>query len=183
MTTRPSPEDADEAAPSTAPSPMDLSELRKLVQLMLRADLTELEVDDKNRGLRLHLKRGSEHGRGEPGLASVVQVVPSGMAPQPGSMAAPVGPATSAAPAGPPPGTEIFKSPIVGTFYRAASPEAEPFVQAGSAFDEGSVLCIIEAMKVMNEIRAEFRGQVVEVLAENGEPVEYGQPLFLIKKG
>jgi acetyl-CoA carboxylase biotin carboxyl carrier protein len=162
---------------------MDLSELRKLVQLMLRADLTELEVDDKNRGLRLHLKRGSEHARVEPGLAGVVQVVPGGMASAPQPMAAPGAGHPGSAPAGPPPGTEVFKSPIVGTFYRATSPEAEPFVQAGSPFDEGSVLCIIEAMKVMNEIRAEFRGQIVEVLAENGEPVEFGQPLFLIKKG
>jgi len=70
----------------------------------------------------------------------------------------------------------------VGTFYRAASPDAEPFVKAGSTFDEGSVLCIIEAMKVMNEIRAEFHGEVVEVLAENGEPVEFGQPLFLVRR-
>src|SRR6185503_12135357 len=115
----------------------------------------------------------------EAGLASMVQVVP-GVVPAP--VAAPsAGSAPAAGPSGPPPGTEVFKSPIVGTFYRAASPDAEPFVSAGKEFDEGMVLCIIEAMKVMNEIRAEFRGQVLEVLAENGEPVEFGQPLFLIK--
>jgi len=101
-------------------------------------------------------------------------------APQPAPAAATAAPA--GAPEGPPPGTEVFKSPIVGTFYRSPSPEAESFVEPGKAFAEDSVLCIIEAMKVMNEIRAEFRGEVVEVLAENGEPVEFGQPLFLVKR-
>ena len=160
---------------------MDLSELQKLVRLMLRADLAELELEDSNRGVRVHLKRDSAR-RVEAGVPSVVQVMPSGL-----SAAAPLAASTTAAgaptaPAGPPPGTEVFKSPIVGTFYRSPSPEAESFVSAGSTFEEGSVLCIIEAMKVMNEIRAEFRGEVVEVLAENGEPIEFGQPLFLIKR-
>lgn len=163
---------------------MDLSDLRKLVQLMLRADLSELELDDTNRGLRVHLKRPSQKGD-SPG-PSVVQVLPTpmaaAMAAPPVAAAAPTG-GVPAAPAGPPEGTEVFKSPIVGTFYRSASPEAEPFVSPGARFDENTVLCIIEAMKVMNEIRAEFRGEIVEVLAGNGEPVEFGQPLFLVKKG
>jgi len=131
----------------------------------------------------VHLKR--DLGRGaEGGMPNLVQVVP-GMMPGVVPAAAPAAPAPGgapAAPAGPPPGTEVFKSPIVGTFYRASSPDAEPFASPGKAFAEGAVLCIIEAMKVMNEIRAEFRGEVVEVLAENGEPVEFGQPLFLIKR-
>ena len=156
---------------------MDLTELKKLVQLMLRADLSELELDDSKRGLRVHLRRDTGAREAETGHASVVQVVP-GSAPVLAGPAAPTAPAS-----GPPAGTEIFKSPIVGTFYRAASPEAEPFVAPGKAFAEGAVLCIIEAMKVMNEIRAEFRGEVLEALAENGEPVEFGQPLFLIKRG
>ena len=173
---------------------MDLSELKKLVQLMLRADLSELEMDDSKRGLRVHLKRTLPGAKDSlSGLPGMVQVMPGQMMASP-MMSAPMGagvgqpsgasaPAPAAAPAGPPPGTEVFKSPIVGTFYRASSPDSEPFVSAGKTFAEGSVLCIIEAMKVMNEIRAEFRGEVVEVLAENGEPVEFGQPLFLIKKG
>ncbi len=159
---------------------MDLIELRKLVQLMLRADLSELELDDSKRGLRVHLKRDLGRRGSEGGLASMVQVVPNVVS---GAVLAPSAlPATASAPSGPPPGTEVFKSPIVGTYYRAVSPDAEPFVSPGKEFDEGTVLCIIEAMKVMNEIRAEFRGQILEVLAENGEPVEFGQPLFLIKK-
>ena len=160
---------------------MDLAELRKLVQLMLRADLSELELDDKNSGQRVHLKRDSAR-RAEAAIPSVVQMIPGPLGAAPMAAAA-----SSAAPAagagGPPPGTEVFKSPIVGTFYRSPSPDAEPFLREGTRFAEGSVLCIIEAMKVMNEIRAEFSGTVVEVLAENGEPVEFGQPLFLIKKG
>jgi len=165
---------------------MDLIELRKLVQLMLRADLSELELDDSKRGLRVHLKRDNGRRGPEANLPSMVHVVPGvvpsvGPGPAPTSSAPPA--AAPGAPEGPPPGTEVFKSPIVGTFYRASSPDAEPFVSPGKEFGEGMVLCIIEAMKVMNEIRAEFRGQVLEVLAENGEPVEFGQPLFLIKKG
>ena len=163
---------------------MELTELRKLVQLMLRADLAELELDDTKRGLRVRLKRDTARRAAEPGLAGVMQVLPAGV-----PVSAPVlgaSPSATAAPVaagGAPPGTEVFKSPIVGTLYRASSPDAEPFVSAGSRFEEGAVLCIIEAMKVMNEIRAEFAGEVVEVLAENGEPVEFGQPLFLIRKG
>jgi acetyl-CoA carboxylase biotin carboxyl carrier protein len=163
---------------------MDLSELRKLVQLMHRADLAELELDDTNRGLRVHLKRNTPRGGAEGPLPSVVQVVPSALAGGlPAGMAAPLGPGEASAPAAAAPGTEVFKSPIVGTFYRSPSPEAEPFVGPGQAFAEGTVLCIIEAMKVMNEIRAEFRGEVLEILAENGEPVEFGQPLFRIRRG
>jgi acetyl-CoA carboxylase biotin carboxyl carrier protein len=164
---------------------MDLIELRKLVQLMLRADLSELELDDSKRGLRVHLRRDTGRRGPESNLPSMVQVVPSVLpAVVPGVVPGSPAPAVPApaAPNGPPPGTEVFKSPIVGTFYRAAAPDAEPFVSPGKEFDEGTVLCIIEAMKVMNEIRAEFRGQIVEVLAENGEPVEFGQPLFLVKR-
>ncbi|MBM3976331.1 MAG: acetyl-CoA carboxylase biotin carboxyl carrier protein, partial [Planctomycetes bacterium] len=76
-----------------------------------------------------------------------------------------------------------FTSPMVGTFYRSPSPDAESFVEAGSKISEETTLCIIEAMKVMNEIKAEMRGTVVEVLVQNGEPVEFGQPLFLIRPG
>jgi acetyl-CoA carboxylase biotin carboxyl carrier protein len=157
---------------------MDLAELKKLVQLMLRADLAELELEDSKRGSRVHLKRDTVR-RPPEGSLGMVQMMPSVVSAAP-SLGAP---SAAPAPSGPPPGTEIFKSPIVGTFYRAASPDAEAFMAPGKAFAEGAVLCIIEAMKVMNEIRAEFRGEIVDVLAENGEPVEFGQPLFLIKKG
>ena len=169
---------------------MDLTEIRKLVRLMLRAELSELEIDDTKNGLRVHLKRGAS-GSGESGMAPIVQMMPPMAAAAPMAMGAPgaAAPAPAAAdPLGPdeselPPGTEVFPSPMVGTFYRSASPDADPFVSAGTKVSEDSVLCIVEAMKVMNEIKAEMRCEIVEVLVENGEPVEFGQPLFLIKKG
>ncbi len=79
-----------------------------------------------------------------------------------------------------PPGMEVVKSPIVGTFYRAPSPESPPYVEVGSHVKKGDTLCIIEAMKIMNEIEAELEGKVVKILVENGQPVEFGQPLFII---
>jgi len=161
--------------------PMDLTEIKKLVQLMLRAELTELELDDTKRGVRVHLKRGSPPAAGLPGMVHVMPGVP-GLVQAPAGAPAGVAATPAPVPSGPPPGTEVFKSPIVGTFYRSPSPDSEPFMAPGKAFAVGAVLCIIEAMKVMNEIRAEFAGEIVEVLAENGEPVEFGQPLFLIKK-
>ncbi len=159
---------------------MDLTEIRKLVRLMLHADLSELELDDSKRGLRVHLKRDTGRGGGETALPGVVQVLPSSL-PAPGVMQ-PAGAPPAATEGALPAGTEVFPSPIVGTFYRAPSPDAEPFVAPGTQFAEGSVLCIIEAMKVMNEIRAEYSGEIVDILAENGEPVEFGQPLFLVRK-
>ncbi|MCI0545959.1 MAG: acetyl-CoA carboxylase biotin carboxyl carrier protein [Candidatus Rokubacteria bacterium] len=157
---------------------MDLGLIRKLVRLMEVAELSELEVDDTKAGLRVHLRRGRGEAQGSP----VVHVVPAStghVAPQAAPSAA-AGAAPAPAGGGPPPGTVPFESPMVGTFYRATSPDAEPFVRPGSSIDEDSVVCIIEAMKVMNEVKAEMRGEIVEVLVENGEPVEFGQPLFLV---
>jgi acetyl-CoA carboxylase biotin carboxyl carrier protein len=159
---------------------MEIKLIHALVRIMKRADLSELEVDDTNAGLRVHLKRGNGGGGHSP-LFNVM----SAPAAAPLAAAAPVagggGGAVSAAPALPP-GTVAFTSPMVGTFYRSSSPDAAPFVDVGTTFDEDKVLCIVEAMKVMNEIKSEMRGKIVEVLVENAEPVEFGQPLFLIQK-
>ena len=92
-----------------------------------------------------------------------------------------MGDAHAAAPAGPPAGTREIRSPIVGTFYRSASAEAPPFANVGDRVKPESVVCIVEAMKVMNEIKADLRGEIVETLVENGEPVEFDQPLFRVK--
>jgi len=164
---------------------MDLAEIRKLVRLMLRAELSELEIDDSNRGVRVHLKRDTGGGRdAAAAMGPVVQVIPGA------GLAAPVLPGVPAPSLAlgvdegeVPAGMDVMKSPMVGTFYRAPSPDTEPFSEVGTVVTEDSVLCIIEAMKVMNEIRAEMKGEVVEILVENGEPVEFGQPLFLLKKG
>ena len=158
---------------------MELKTIQQLVQLMRRGDVAELEIDDPATGLRVRLKRGYDAPMPGP-AAPVVHVTHGGpaltsqglVAHAPGAAAAAEAPA---APAGRP-----FLSPMVGTFYRASSPEAEAFVSVGSEVKAETVLCIIEAMKVMNEIKAETTGRILEVLVENGETVEFGQPLFLL---
>lgn len=155
---------------------MDLKLIQRLVALMARADLSLVDIDDPQSGLKVRLKRGYK-----PAAAQMPVVhVSGGGAPAPLAAVAAPAVAAPAAEAAPAPSGRPFKSPLVGTFYRAASPEAEPFASVGSQVGPETVLCIIEAMKVMNEIKAETSGRIVEVLVENGAPVEYGQPLFLI---
>jgi acetyl-CoA carboxylase biotin carboxyl carrier protein len=160
---------------------MDLKLIQRLIAMMKRAGVAELDVEDPATGLKVRLVR-----EGAPGAASapVVHVLQAGGAPMhPGYAVAPGAPA-GAAPAEaakPVQAGTPFQSPMVGTFYRANGPDAEPFVSVGSRVGPDTTLCIVEAMKVMNEIKAETSGEVVAVLVENGEPVEFGQPLFLIK--
>ena len=143
---------------------MDIEDIKQLVQLMVDNDLSELDVSDGER--RISLKRGPS---GLPVVAG-------------GAMPAVVAPLAAAAAAAPPaePLLEI-KSPMVGTFYAAPSPDSEPYVAAGAAVSDDTVVCIIEAMKVMNEIKAECAGVVVEVCVKNAQPVEYGQVLFRVR--
>jgi acetyl-CoA carboxylase biotin carboxyl carrier protein len=156
---------------------MDLRLIRQLVRIMTGSGVTELEVDDAKEGVRLRLKRGAEQSAAP--AASMVQLVPgAATAPAPGAGER----EERRAPAAPASNLHQISSPMVGTFYRASSPEAEPFVEPGRRIVEDSVICIIEAMKVMNEIRAEVRGEIAEILVENGEPVEFGQPLFLVRR-
>jgi len=122
----------------------------------------------------VRLRRGQE---APAPLPPVVQWAGPGPSLPAAPAAAPAGEPAPAAPAGP-----TFDSPMVGTFYRSPSPDAGPFVSVGERVTAETVVCIIEAMKVMNEIQAEFPGEILEVLVENGEPVEFGQPLFLVKK-
>jgi len=160
-----------------APS-VNMEELRELIGLLRENGLAELELE--NEGFRVRLRRESEP-------ASHAAAPPPAPAPAPAASA----PAPPAAPAHP--GTQattaasqdqdlhIIPSPIVGTFYRSPSPTADPFVKIGSNVGPESVVCIIEAMKLMNEIQAEATGEVVKIYVENGQPVEYGQPLFGIR--
>jgi len=161
---------------------MELRTIQRLVRIMQKGELTDLELDDTKAGFRLRLRRGPEN---QPGNAPVVHVTQSGgpAAPAPAPVPLPASPTSPAVDVPAAPEGVPFTSPLVGTFYRAASPDSEPFVEAGAAFGPETVLCIIEAMKVMNEIKAESSGTIVEVLVENGEPVEFGQPLFLVKPG
>jgi len=148
---------------------LDLAELRRLVNLMDSRDLAEVEIEMEGKRVRV--------------VRNVGQTVTS-------VVAAPAAPATapaepSAVPAAEAPaqsGTEI-PSPMVGTFYRAPSPDASAYVEVGDRISKDTVVCIVEAMKVMNEIKAEVAGEILEILVQNGEPVEFGQPLFLVSGG
>jgi acetyl-CoA carboxylase biotin carboxyl carrier protein len=158
---------------------MDLKLLQKLIRIMKSGDLTEIEVEEKPEGMRIHLSR-----RGEPAPAApVLHVVQAPASPSaaPANLSAATAPAAASGGAPPKSAGQAITSPMVGTFYRAPSPDAEPFVSVGTRIKPDARLCIIEAMKVMNEIKAEVAGEVLEILVENGEPVEFGQPLFLVK--
>jgi acetyl-CoA carboxylase biotin carboxyl carrier protein len=148
---------------------MDLSYLEQLIKLFESSTLTELEIDEE--GSRVTLGRAKEQ-----------QAM---FMPQMGGypMQQQAAPAPSAAPVASEPSakTHEVKSPIVGTLYRAPSPDADPYVQVGQQVENGTTLCIIEAMKLMNEIESDAAGKIIKILVENGQPVEYGQPLFLLE--
>ena len=150
---------------------------------MKRSELTEFAVEEE--GFKLKIRRGSN---GLPlvtsGRGSNPPFAPAESASPPSSPAPATTPSEPKAPAPTDEaGVTYIKSPMVGTFYRAASPESKPFMDVGGKVTENTVVCIIEAMKIMNEIQAETKGTVLEVLVENGQPVEYGQRLFKIKQG
>ena len=146
---------------------MDLQEIRKLIQLVKRTKIGELEVSEGGRTVR-------------------ISAWPTNAPANPQVVAAPPPASTEPAPAepAPPPDEEgrleKIVSPMVGTFYRAPAPDADPYVEVGKVIDVGQTVCIVEAMKLMNEIESEVRGRVVRIAVENGQPVEYGQLLFLI---
>lgn len=146
---------------------MDISEIRKLIRLIQDTDVTEIEVSDGAHTVR---------------LSRQTSIAPApAAAPQMQHVVTPAAPAAQAPAAPTHDEAHLLKSPMVGTFYRSASPEAEAFVAEGKKIKKGETLCIIEAMKLMNEIEAEYDGIVEEVLVENATPVEYGQPLFVIR--
>jgi acetyl-CoA carboxylase biotin carboxyl carrier protein len=161
---------------------LDLKQIKQIIDLMTRSDLTDFEVEEE--GLKIKIKRGSKDNGSGAGSAHPFVMMPA-KTEVTAVPAAPAAAAPAAAPAAAGSGDETgfayVKSPMVGTFYRSPSPENPPFVDAGSKVEEKSVVCIIEAMKIMNEIQAEVKGSVVEVLVENGQPVEYGQRLFKVK--
>jgi len=153
---------------------MNLKELKEILALFEGAEITEMDLERE--GVRLRLRKG------EPpmisGVASAMPIMMHGAAAAP--QAPPALAQTAVGPAQEPRGEEIT-APMVGTFYRAPSPDADPYVEAGTVCESDSIVCIIEAMKLMNEIKAERRCKIVKVLVENGHPVEYGQPLFEIE--
>lgn len=151
---------------------MDLRKLKTLIDLVSESNVSELEITEAEGKVRI-VKGGT--------AAAPMQFAPAQpMVVQPAA-AAPVAAGPAAAPAAEAAEGNTVKSPMVGTFYRSSSPGGAPFVDVGSQVKPGDVLCIIEAMKILNEIEAETAGTVTRVLAENGQAVEYGQPLFVIE--
>ncbi len=148
---------------------MNLKEIREIINLMNEHDLTEIEIERE--GAKIKIKKSSteftETVQRQP-LVYHVETQPSSKTDE----------ESSQEPAG---NRKSIKSPMVGTFYRASSPEAPPFVEVGDVVEVGQVVCIVEAMKLMNEIKSEVKGKVVEISAENAQPVEFGQTLFTVE--
>lgn len=167
-----------------------LEDIQKLIDSLVEREISEFEMEQD--GLRIRVRRGEPPAVAPASLMTPAVVpVPVPVVAQPSSVPPATAPALGAAPGKAAPGEalpaesaeglHIIKSPIVGTFYRSPSPKAGPFVNEGDVVREGQVLCIIEAMKLMNEIESEVSGEVVRIYVENGQPVEYGQSLFAIK--
>jgi len=159
---------------------LDLNELKELLWILEEKDIAEFELEESGKKLRIRKAAASQNHAPSgpaPGLASQTPPVPL--------MAAPRTPAQASvqAPAATPedPGLAVVKSPIVGTFYRSPDPNSPAFVNVGDTVKVGQVLCIIEAMKLMNEIEAELAGEIVRIHPENGQPIQYGEPLFSIR--
>lgn len=157
---------------------MDLRKLKTLIDLVSESNIAELEITENEGKVRI-VKSGA--GMAQPMMTLAPAPAPApmmaAMAAAPvAAAAAPVEAAAPAAPAG-----TVVKSPMVGTFYGSSTPGGKPFVEVGSAVKVGQALCIIEAMKIMNEIECELAGTITQVLVENGQAVEFGQPLFVIE--
>ncbi len=147
---------------------MDISELKKLLKLFENSKVSELELEQD--GSRVLLKKGGAPNASSPPPVAATAVAPS---PQPLTLLEPVADSKN----------HIAVSPMVGTFYRTPSPTSPPFVEEGDHINKGQALCIIEAMKLMNEIESEVSGKIVRIFPENGKPVEFGEKLFEIETG
>ena len=168
---------AGEDAPNTR---MTFDEIKQLLEIVREHELWEFELERED--FKIRIRRGGVPAITLPGIAGSEPVIAATM---------PIAAATAAAPASSPASAHaetdnevelaVVKSPIVGTFYRAAEPDAPPFVQVGDTVRKNQVLCIIEAMKLMNEITSEYEGEIVKVYVENGQAVQYGERLFAIR--
>jgi acetyl-CoA carboxylase biotin carboxyl carrier protein len=173
-------------------NPQDLKDLKQLIEFLKEYQVAEFDLERGD--LKIRLKFGGQPAPAAelPDLARVlVAAVPaasnspaaSGAAPAPASAQSGEPPAVSAAAPAAEAGLHIVKSPIVGTFYGSPSPGAPPFVSVGDRVDKGQVICIVEAMKLMNEIESDAAGEIVKCFVTNGQPIEFGQPLFSIRTG
>lgn len=151
---------------------MDIRKIKKLIELLEESDLAEIEVQEGEESVRI-----SRHGKA---VQTIMGAAPMMTAPAPAvQAAAPAAPAGE--PAAAPPKGHTITSPIVGSFYRSPAPGSPAFVEVGQRVNAGDTLCIIEAMKMLNQIESDKAGVVAAILVENGQPVEYGQPLFIIE--
>jgi acetyl-CoA carboxylase biotin carboxyl carrier protein len=150
---------------------MDLRKLKKLIDLVQESGIAELEITEGEE--KVKIVRGGQISVSSAPMAAHAPSLASG--PRPSAIAAAAPPEPAPTPEGP-----VIKAPMVGTFYRSPSPDAKAFVEVGQSVKEGDTVCIIEAMKLMNEIEADAAGVVKAILVENGQPVEYGQPLFIL---
>lgn len=154
---------------------MDLKLIKNLLDLISESDVNEVSIEEGD--FKLKVKKQSEATPAVHYQAAIPQQTAAPQASAPASESKPEAAKAESQPAG-----DVVKSPIVGTFYEAPSPDSDPFVAVGQRIEKGQTLCIIEAMKIMNEIEAEISGTVEKILVDNASPVEFDQPLFIIKK-
>lgn len=166
---------------------MNQKELKELIEFLIEKDIAEFELERGD--VKVKIKRGAEplaapvitHVTSAPAAPAAVSYMPATSHAPGAAPPATIPPASAAPAAEPQEELHIVKSPIVGTFYESPAPGAPPFIKTGDMVQAGQVLCIIEAMKLMNEIESDASGEIVKMLAANGKPVEYGQPLFAIR--
>jgi acetyl-CoA carboxylase biotin carboxyl carrier protein len=160
---------------------MDIKDLKLLIKMVTETDITEFEMDNADE--KIVIRRGPTKTE-YVGVAMPQMSMPAPPSPVAGPVTTNPAPAFSSPPASVIPAEQgdTVNSPIVGTFYRAPAPDAAPYVEVGQVVEKGQVLCIVEAMKLMNEIEAEFRCKIVKICKENAQPVEFGDPLFVIEK-
>jgi len=155
---------------------MDVKDIRSLIKMITETDISEFEMESAKEKIRI--KRGSQPEIIQYHVPQPAAAMPQAAAPQ--QLAAPIETAP-AAPAAAPEKGKAITSPIVGTFYRAPAPDAAPYAEVGQVVEKGQVLCIVEAMKLMNEIEAEFRCKIIRICKENAHPVEFGDDLFIVE--
>lgn len=166
---------------------MNVKEIKELIRLLAETDITELKLEKY--GTKVEIKKGRPESATTP-VTTVNNVTPAPQVQMAPTAPQPIPPVGAEQAHGPspeedmelPPNQMMIVAPMVGTFYRAPSPGAEPFVEVNQVVEPGEVLCIIEAMKLMNEIESDTGGRIIKILVENGQPVEYGQPMFLLEK-
>jgi acetyl-CoA carboxylase biotin carboxyl carrier protein len=157
---------------------MELKDIKAIIDLMRKNNLAEFELERQDFKIKLKRANGGHPAPDETGFYQPAMSAPPALSLPPSTVPTSV---AAAAPAATGPATVEIESPMIGTFYRAPSPESQVYVEVGSEVNAETVVCLIEAMKVMNEIKAEVKGVVTQVLVENAKPVEFGQPLFRIR--